>query len=620
MSGNFFQEGNTTLYADRSNRRIPIDAHEGPYKQFLRRYERVAAESAAQGPKGIAEITPDLLKWISDPRSIRVATDRVIKNGGKAGPDGLDCSQLSSNELWELARTLKQCIHDSTYNHGPTQRTRFKKPSGRGYRTVHVENHIDRIVARAVLQIIQPLLDPGFSENCFGFRPGRDRRHALVAALELLGDGRMHWAVADLENAFDNIPVNRLMDIVRKQLPGAGNNLIELIKRVVSTGKKRGIRQGSPMSPLLMNIYLDHLLDGVWRKLSPDEPLIRTADDLLVCCRTQERAHAALDLLNQVLKPTGLKLNPKKSSVHNLQYEEDATDWLGYSISWGKEGPVVRTAEPAWNALVEKLEEAHYKTGSPLRATQTLYGWLDQLGPCYANEDVERVCQRAVLIAENLAFDEVPELDEFQRRWSAAYARWSRLCSQAKPFRGTTGGGSARKVFFSAARDRRSDGASPDAPSLSFELDETVTLYTDGCCDRLTKQGGWAAILMAPSLPEVVQGSGPLKRATNNRAELIAVIKGLERLATPAHIRIVSDSKYVIYGIAEGLPKWKAQGWKAGSGRHKSDLKNTDLWKKLDTLMKPHSINCEWVRGHSGDTLNEECDRLAVVAMKRAAA
>ncbi|MCH7686951.1 MAG: ribonuclease HI, partial [Planctomycetes bacterium] len=148
---------------------------------------------------------------------------------------------------------------------------------------------------------------------------------------------------------------------------------------------------------------------------------------------------------------------------------------------------------------------------------------------------------------------------------------------------------------------------------------ETVTLFTDGSYDRLTRHGGWAAILMAPSLASPVRGSGPLKRTTNNRAELIAVIRGLERLATPVHVHIVSDSKYVTFGIVEGVPKWKAQGWRAGSGRRKRTLQNADLWKKLDALMEPHSVNCEWVRGHSGDKWNEECDRLAVAAMERPA-
>ena len=111
-----------------------------------------------------------------------------------------------------------------------------------------------------------------------------------------------------------------------------------------------------------------------------------------------------------------------------------------------------------------------------------------------------------------------------------------------------------------------------------------------------------------------------MTRATNNRAELIAVIRGLELLIGPTRIKVVTDSKYLIYGIAEGLPKWKVQGWRAGSARRKRILQNVDLWKKLDALLESHSVICRWVRGHSGNVWNEECDRLAVAAMERAVA
>lgn len=105
-----------------------------------------------------------------------------------------------------------------------------------------------------------------------------------------------------------------------------------------------------------------------------------------------------------------------------------------------------------------------------------------------------------------------------------------------------------------------------------------------------------------------------LPRTTNNRAELIAVIRGLERLSGPTRLEIVSDSEYVALGVTELLPKWKAQGWRAGSGKCKRDLKNADLWQMLDALLVRHTVTCEWVRGHSGHLLNEECDRLAHAA------
>ena len=407
MSGDFFRTRDAHRLG--SDPRLLVEAHEGHYTDFLRRYERRAAKAAARGRKGIAELGPDLLKWVSDPRNMRIAADRVLTNDGVPGPDGLDCGLLSNAEKWELARTLKHCLRNGTYQHGSVRSVRVKKISGSGYRTIEIEGHIDRIVARGLLQILQPAMDPRFSQFSFGFRPGRDRRHALKVALDYLQNGHRCWVIADLQDAFDSIPLNRLIDIIRKLYPGIDDTLIELIKRVAGSGRKRGIRQGSPLSPLLMNIFLDHHLDDVWEKKFPDEPLLRTADDLLIPCRTSERAHMALGQLQNLLKPTGMQLNPTKSAVHMLQTEA-AVAWLGYSVSWKEEKPCVQIAESAWVALEQKWEEAHRKEASPIRAIQILNGWLDQIGPCYPHEDTRETFQRTIRTAEALSYDELPEL------------------------------------------------------------------------------------------------------------------------------------------------------------------------------------------------------------------
>jgi ribonuclease HI len=228
-------------------------------------------------------------------------------------------------------------------------------------------------------------------------------------------------------------------------------------------------------------------------------------------------------------------------------------------------------------------------------------------------------------VAGQLAFDELPDGEELMERWRGAYSRWKRLqqtslsasssVSLSAPT-DTDDDGSAYRHVFCAAQSR-SDGAPSGASSLSFSPTETVKLYTDGSCDRLGR-GGWATIFVAPSLPEPMRGYDRIRRTTtNNRAELIAVIKGMERLAAPTRVQIVSDSKYVVRGIRDWLANWKAQGWRAGSGRNKRALKNADLWQKLDALMSPHKVTCKWVRGHAGNAYNEECDRMAGAAAKR---
>ncbi|MFH1920180.1 MAG: ribonuclease H [Planctomycetota bacterium] len=144
-----------------------------------------------------------------------------------------------------------------------------------------------------------------------------------------------------------------------------------------------------------------------------------------------------------------------------------------------------------------------------------------------------------------------------------------------------------------------------------------MTLATDGCCLAATRVGGWAYILDAASLIRPLVRHGGLRRTTNNRAELLAVIKGLEALASPTLVKVVTDSEYVALGITKRLARWKLQGWRAGSGRHRRPLKNADLWKRLDALLANHKVTSQWVRGHAGHTLNVECDQLARAAAEK---
>lgn len=129
--------------------------------------------------------------------------------------------------------------------------------------------------------------------------------------------------------------------------------------------------------------------------------------------------------------------------------------------------------------------------------------------------------------------------------------------------------------------------------------------------------GGWAYVLDADDTEGPVERAAGLKRTTNNRAELLAVIHGLEALRAPATVRIVTDSQYLATGINQHLPLWKAQGWRCGSHTHTRPLENADLWRRLDTLQMHHRVICHHVRGHTGHPQNERCDRLAREAAER---
>ncbi|MDO8908848.1 MAG: ribonuclease HI [Pseudohongiella sp.] len=138
-------------------------------------------------------------------------------------------------------------------------------------------------------------------------------------------------------------------------------------------------------------------------------------------------------------------------------------------------------------------------------------------------------------------------------------------------------------------------------------MSETIEIYTDGACKGNPGKGGWGALLRYRDVVRELYGAEQL--TTNNRMELTAVIKALEALKRPGlSVRLFSDSRYVLSGIEEWMPAWKARGWKTSS---RKPVLNQDLWQRLDELSQQHKIEWRWVKGHSGDIGNEKADELA---------
>jgi len=140
---------------------------------------------------------------------------------------------------------------------------------------------------------------------------------------------------------------------------------------------------------------------------------------------------------------------------------------------------------------------------------------------------------------------------------------------------------------------------------------ETIYLYTDGASSGNPGPGGWGTVLICGNLRKEM--SGGFSRTTNNRMELMAVIKGLEAIRWEnAAVEVWSDSQYVVKAITEGwIENWEAKGWKK--------VKNPDLWQKFLLLYRKHSVSFHWIKGHAGHPENERCDRLAVAAYSQTA-
>ncbi len=138
-------------------------------------------------------------------------------------------------------------------------------------------------------------------------------------------------------------------------------------------------------------------------------------------------------------------------------------------------------------------------------------------------------------------------------------------------------------------------------------MDFDFIIYTDGACLGNPGPGGWAAIIFdKKNKKKSIKGNKV--NTTNNQMELIAPIEALKKIKNKSKIKIYTDSKYLIDGINIWIKKWKLNNWKTSA---KKEVKNDLLWKELDSLSSGHSINWQWVRGHSGNIYNEEVDDLA---------
>ncbi|HVX62146.1 MAG TPA: RNase H family protein [Pirellulales bacterium] len=595
-----------------------VGRHEGAARDFLDRYRCCVLQAATPGSAKLQDLLPRLLGWIADERNLYAAWKHLAAKAGGPGPNGDAFHNFSDDRVWEQLRSLKHAVETGEYSPGDELDIKIPKGPGRGFRTIAIRNIQDRVVERAITQIIQPLLDPRFHKHSFGGRPGVGPWHALALAQALAEtQQRLLWITDDIRDAFSNVPLARLLDVVRQRLPD--EQLLKLISRVVAG--KRGLRQGSPLSTLLMNLYLDHFLDRPWARRHPTSPLLRYIDDLLVLCQAGDDARNLYADLRRRLESAAMPLKGNsEASICDLAAGQNA-HWLGFDVMKAGDGGVQfklpgggTSCTDRWqDELNTRLLQAQSRADAPRMAVRIIHGFVEAMGPAAEHLDRRRIYDRIAIAAKDCGFEEIPEFFTFTQRLQSAKRRWNKTLKNAR--RNLVANGDSqhlgrRPVAFEAANDLEPATAA-SGPRPSF------VIYSDGCCLQVRRRGGWAFQIKDMRGSLILRQRGGLHRTTNNRAELWAVIKALEWLPTACTATIVSDSLYVIDGIAKYLARWRAQNWRVGSDRNKRPLKNRDLWERLDVLLAPHTVSCRWIEGHAGQRENEECDRMARRSAKR---
>ena len=144
------------------------------------------------------------------------------------------------------------------------------------------------------------------------------------------------------------------------------------------------------------------------------------------------------------------------------------------------------------------------------------------------------------------------------------------------------------------------------------EQENKVVIYTDGACSGNPGPGGWGSVMMYNGHRREL--SGGEKQTTNNRMELMAVIRSLETLKRPCDVIVHTDSTYVMKGMTEWLAQWKRRNWRTAA---KQPVKNVELWQRLEEAIHRHDVHWRWVRGHSGVPENERADELDRLAIPR---
>ena len=321
-----------------------------------------------------------LMEVVCERGNLMLAYQRVVKNKGAAGVDGIGIAEFKGH-LKQHWPTIKATLLAGTYMPHAVRRVDIPKPQG-GVRTLGIPTLTDRLIQQALHQVLSPIFEATFSESSYGFRPGRNAHQAVKAAKQYVAEGRRIVVDMDLEKFFDRVNHDLLMERLSKKIDDG--RVLRLIRRYLEAGmmadgmvsqRTEGTPQGGPLSPLLSNILLTALDRELERR---GHAFCRYADDCNIYVRSQQAGERVMASISRFLADTlKLTVNAAKSAV--------ARPWerkfLGYSLTWHK-APKLKIAPSSLKRLDDKIREVlDGARGRSLTAVITalnpiLRGWM----------------------------------------------------------------------------------------------------------------------------------------------------------------------------------------------------------------------------------------------------
>jgi group II intron reverse transcriptase/maturase len=284
---------------------------------------------------------------------LRGGFQSVKKNKGSPGVDAVTIAEFESRLDEELGR-LQAELASWTYKPSPVRRVEIPKPGGRGIRKLGVPTVRDRVVQATLKHLLEPIFEPTFSANSYGFRPGRSQHQAIEAAREIVAGGKPYVVDLDLAQFFDRIHHDRLIARVGKHVPDT--RILRLIGMTLRSGvmadglmspTTEGTVQGSPLSPLLSNIVLDELDRELERR---GLAFCRFADDCNIFVKTPKAAERVMTSIGGYIE-TRLKLVVNREKSHVAR--SDRVKFLGFTIV----GATIAIAHKALQGAMAKVKE-----------------------------------------------------------------------------------------------------------------------------------------------------------------------------------------------------------------------------------------------------------------------
>lgn len=324
---------------------------------------------------------PRLMEAVVERGNVWSAYQRVVANKGAPGVDGVRVAEFKDwlKEHWPA---VKAALLAGCYMPQAVRAVEIPKPSGGGMRLLGIPALVDRLIQQALLQVLQPIFEPGFSESSYGFRPGRNANQAVQAAQRYVRAGKRFVVDLDLEKFFDRVNHDILMSRVAREVKD--ERVLKLIRRYLQAGlmqdglikpRTQGSPQGGPLSPLLSNILLTDLDRELVRR---GHSFCRYADDCNVYVSSLAAAeHAMAEITRFLEEELKLKVNAQKSAC--------ARPWerkfLGYSFTSHREARL-KIASESLKRLHEKVRE-HLRAGRGRSLAATigeltplLRGWM----------------------------------------------------------------------------------------------------------------------------------------------------------------------------------------------------------------------------------------------------